>query len=79
VLKVNDAVERDRVAKIRAFRAWRENEVTQKGLIALEDVARGQDNVMPAIVHAVRQEATLGEISGTLRRMFGRHEEVLVV
>jgi methylmalonyl-CoA mutase N-terminal domain/subunit len=34
---------------------------------------------MPAIVHAVQNQATMGEIGHTLRRVFGRHEEVLVV
>ena len=79
VLQVNPQVERDRIERIRAFRARRDADATQKALIALEDAARGQDNAMPAIVAAVRSQATLGEISGALRRVFGTHEEVLVV
>jgi methylmalonyl-CoA mutase N-terminal domain/subunit len=38
---------------------------------ALEEIARGQDDLMPAILDAVRAEATLGEVCGALRTAFG--------
>ncbi len=43
----------------------------RRRLAALEEAARGQDNLMPVIVEAVRAEATLGEICGALRAAFG--------
>ena len=42
-------------------------------LAALEEAARGQDNLMPAILDAVRAEATLGEVCGALRTAFGEY------
>jgi methylmalonyl-CoA mutase, N-terminal domain len=45
-------------------------------LAALEEAARGSTNLMPRILAAVEAYATLGEISDTLRRVFGeQHEE----
>jgi len=79
VLKVNEQVERDRIERIRAFRAKRDAELTRNALTLLEDSARCGNNVMPPIIEAVRHQATLGEISGALRNVFGVHQEVLVV
>jgi methylmalonyl-CoA mutase N-terminal domain/subunit len=44
-------------------------------LDALEQAARGTDNLLPRILHAVENSATLGEISDTLRRVFGEQHE----
>jgi methylmalonyl-CoA mutase N-terminal domain/subunit len=79
VLQINPAVERDQVERIRALRLKRDQAATDAALRSLGDAAAGSDNLMPAIVHAVQNQATMGEIGHTLRRVFGRHEEVLVV
>ena len=79
VLKVDAKVEQDQVERIAAFRARRDADVTAAALVALGDTARGDGNMMPAIVHAVRSQATLGEIADGMRAVFGRHAEVLVV
>jgi methylmalonyl-CoA mutase N-terminal domain/subunit len=43
-------------------------------LTALEDAARGNVNLLPRILTAVEARATLGEISDTLRRVFGEQQ-----
>jgi methylmalonyl-CoA mutase N-terminal domain/subunit len=53
------------VRRRRPERAWRE------ALDALESAARGTDALMPPILAAVRARATVGEISDTLRRVWG--------
>src|SRR5262249_13034181 len=44
----------------------------------LRDEARGTGNLMPAILDAVRLYATLGEMAGALREVWGEHKEPLV-
>jgi len=44
-------------------------------LARLRDAARGRDNLMPPILDAVRAYATLGEMSGALRDVWGEHKE----
>ena len=43
---------------------------------ALTAAARGTDNLVPPIIHAVECHATLGEISDALRAVFGEHQEI---
>ena len=50
-----------------------ENDVGN-ALSSLESAAKGDENIMPHIVHAVKQYATLGEISDILRSEFGEHQ-----
>ena len=79
VLKLDARVQADQVARVQAFRAGRDQAATEAALSHLDQVARGEGNLMPAIVDAVQANATLGEISDALRRVFGTHTEVLVV
>ena len=40
----------------------------------LKKTAASNENIMPAILECVRNQCTLGEISDTLREVFGNHE-----
>ena len=79
VMRVDAQVETDQVERLQRFRARRDQAVTDAALAHLADRAKGEDNLMPAIVDAVQANATMGEIADTLRRVFGTHTEVLVV
>jgi methylmalonyl-CoA mutase N-terminal domain/subunit len=50
-----------------------------RSLAALRDAASGSANLMPPLLDAVRAYATLGEIVGVLKEVFGEHRELLVV
>jgi len=65
-----EQAQRERLASVRASR-----DATQvaAALAAVEDTARGPGNLVPAILRAVVSRATLGEISHSLRRVFGTH------
>lgn len=75
ILKVDDGIEREQVDRLRAFKASRSRADVTACLSALEQAARGADNVMPHILDAVRRKVTVGEISDTLRDVFGEHRE----
>ena len=62
----------DRLAKVRRER---DSAAVEASLERLEDVARGSDNTMPAILECVETYATVGEISDVFRRVFGEQQE----
>lgn len=73
--RLNPALELEQVTRLRALRASRSaSEVTAK-LQELEVAARGTTNLLPKILGACRALATVGEISDTLRRVFGEYRE----
>ena len=79
LLKVDASVERGQVAALGEFKAGRAMGPVRESLDALQQAASGTDNVMPHIVHAVKSEATLGEIADALREVFGVYQENVVI
>jgi methylmalonyl-CoA mutase, N-terminal domain len=75
VLKVSPEVERDSVKRITALRKRRNQARAETALRSVEQCARGSDNLFPPILEAVRAECTTGEISDTLRKVFGVYLE----
>jgi methylmalonyl-CoA mutase N-terminal domain/subunit len=79
LLRVNDALEAEQVARTQAFRASRDTGAAMGALDALQEAAAGTENVMPRILAAVEAKATLGEIADRLRGVFGEYRERVVV
>jgi methylmalonyl-CoA mutase N-terminal domain/subunit len=67
------------VARLNALRARRDAAMSRSALEEVERRARGSENLMPAILAAVEAYATVGEISDTLRRVFGEYQESVVI
>jgi methylmalonyl-CoA mutase N-terminal domain/subunit len=74
LLRIDESVERDQVARLDAFRASRDD-AWQRALASLDAAARGNENLMPDIVECVRQRCTVGEIVATLKKTFGEHQD----
>jgi methylmalonyl-CoA mutase N-terminal domain/subunit len=74
-LALDPGAETEQVARLAAFRAARDAAGVEAARGELARAARGDGNLMPAIVEAVRARATLGEIADTLRAEFGEHRE----
>ena len=70
-----DVLERQ-LDRLRRVRESRDDRAVADALARLREVARGEDNTMPAIIEAVRAYATVGEISRALADVFGRHHPV---
>jgi methylmalonyl-CoA mutase N-terminal domain/subunit len=45
------------------------------GLARLVEAAKGSENTIPAMLDAIRAEATLGEVCGALRDLWGSYTE----
>jgi methylmalonyl-CoA mutase N-terminal domain/subunit len=63
----------EQVRRLAAHRAHRDGASVDAALGAVRDAATSDDSLMPRIVDAVRAEATIGEICGALRTVFGEY------
>jgi methylmalonyl-CoA mutase N-terminal domain/subunit len=63
------------VAKLARLRRERDDGAATRALARLRDAARGPENLMPPVLEAVRAYATLGEMAGALREVWGEHKE----
>ncbi|MEM4729044.1 MAG: methylmalonyl-CoA mutase family protein [Thermoplasmata archaeon] len=75
ILKVPKRVERVQLARLRATRRSRDNQEVRKRLEALREAAQGDENLMPLILNCVEAYATIGEICGVLREVWGEYQE----
>ena len=74
ILEVDNArVRGAQIARLEKVRASRDEEKVRAALDALEQGARGDENLLALSVEAARARATLGEISDALERAFGRY------
>lgn len=74
VATIDPALERDQVARLTALRARRNQAETTRTLATLDAAAKASDNLLPAILGAVKAYATVGEIADVLRVRFGEHQ-----
>ncbi|MFN0103512.1 MAG: methylmalonyl-CoA mutase [Bryobacteraceae bacterium] len=73
VFRIDPEIERQQIDRLRDLRASRSQPAVEAALQQLETAARGADNLMPPILTAARELATVGEIATALRRVFGEH------
>jgi methylmalonyl-CoA mutase N-terminal domain/subunit len=76
LLRVDPAVRDQQVERLGKLKAERSNESVKNALAALDRGARGDDNLMPLILEAVRSYSTLGEICDVLRGVFGEYQAI---
>ena len=77
--RIDAALEGRQVERVRVLRARRDAVRWRKALDGVRDAARGDTNLMPAILEAVESDATVGEIASALREIFGEHQESVTV
>ncbi|HEY4932581.1 MAG TPA: methylmalonyl-CoA mutase family protein [Terriglobales bacterium] len=76
---IDETLERKQVERLKALRVKRDQAKWQATIQHVEDCARGSNNLMPAIVEAVDANATVGEISDAMRRVYGEYKETVVI
>ena len=74
LFRIDPEIERQQIERVRAVRASRSADEWRAALEAIERTARGGENLVPPIIHAVEARATLGEIADTLRGVFGEYQ-----
>jgi methylmalonyl-CoA mutase N-terminal domain/subunit len=79
LLRIDREIERAQVDRLAKLRARRNGTLVETALRAVEETARSDRNLLPAILDAVKAYATVGEISDRLRRVFGEYRESAVI
>ena len=75
ILRIKPEVEQYQKGKLAKVKEERNNTKVKETLALLKKAAQGTENVVPPILEAVKVYATLGEISDTLREIFGEYRE----
>jgi methylmalonyl-CoA mutase N-terminal domain/subunit len=73
--KVDPALGQQQANRVADLRQRRDNQRVQQVLLEVQTAAEGKTNLMPLLIEAVEAYATLGEISDTLRQVFGEQRE----
>jgi methylmalonyl-CoA mutase N-terminal domain/subunit len=71
ILSVDPESERAQLERLRAFKAARDQARTDERLEELRRAARGTENLLPPIRAALKDHASVGEVCGALREVFG--------
>jgi len=73
LLKVDMSVGDEKAAELKKFRASRDQAKWKAALDKLREVSKTNENVMPAVIEAVKAKATVGEICNVWRDVFGEY------
>lgn len=78
-LSVDPAIERDQVERLRAFRERRDQGKADASMLKLKEAAAGTENLLPLILDCVEASVTVGEISHSLRSVWGEYQEAVTI
>ncbi|KJS15485.1 MAG: methylmalonyl-CoA mutase [Peptococcaceae bacterium BRH_c4b] len=78
VFKTDPASEARQIKRLRELKEKRDNSLVKSRLFRVKEAAGHNENVIPAIIEAVRDYATLGEISDVLREVYGEYKAMTV-
>jgi methylmalonyl-CoA mutase N-terminal domain/subunit len=74
IFSVDDSIRAVQVEKLRSLKSNRDQAAVSSALNKLVEVSRSGENLMPHILHAVEQYATLGEVADSFRSVFGEYQ-----
>jgi methylmalonyl-CoA mutase N-terminal domain/subunit len=73
LLRVDPDSERLQLQRLSEFKDNRDQALVAQRLDQLRDVARGSDNLLPAIRGALKDRCSLGEVCGAMQDVFGKY------
>ena len=79
VLLADLAIAEKQIGKVNNMKAKRDQAAVDKALAELKQACEGTDNLMPYIINAAKGYATLGEICGVMREVFGEYKQTGVL
>lgn len=79
IQRIDETLERKQVERLKALRLRRNQQTWRSSLDRVREYARTGTNLMPAILEAVENYATVGEVAGAMRETFGEYQETVVV
>ena len=78
VFKTNPEVERKQIQRLKDVKRNRDEKMLKNTLHNLKRTAKGDENLMPFIIEAVKSYATIGEICDVLKGVFGTYREPII-
>ncbi len=79
IVRVDPTVRERQIEKLERLRDGRDASAVSAALDAIQQAADTDENLVPLMLDAVKQSATLGEISDSLRKVWGEYRERIVV
>jgi len=79
IMRIDEQIERDQVERLRSIREKRNATDAENSIKAIESAANGTENLLPLILTAVEAHVTVGEISNTLRKVWGEYRESITI
>jgi len=78
--RVDPDIEREQVSFLKRVKEDRDNTAVQNSLNRLSDAAQdGSRNLLPYIIDALRSYASIGEIMGSLKKVYGEYREPIII
>jgi methylmalonyl-CoA mutase N-terminal domain/subunit len=77
-LRIDETVELQQIERVRARKAARSPAEAERQTTRIADACRSGQNLMPALVTAVKAGVSLGEIADVYRRVFGQYREPII-
>ena len=75
LLKIDENIGKEQIDILQSVRDGRDNATVQEKLEKLKQAAKGTENLMPFIMDAIREYASIGEVMATLKEVFGEYRE----
>ncbi len=75
LIKIDEKVEAEQIKKLKEIRRVRDNRKLAQALSSLRAACKGDQNVMPCVIEAVREYATEQEICDVYREVFGEYRD----
>ena len=72
--EIDPEQEAEQIERLEGIKADRDSEAVEAALDAIREAAQGEENVMPYIVDAVKEYATVQEVCDVLREEFGEYQ-----
>ncbi|MBE8539686.1 methylmalonyl-CoA mutase family protein [Geoglobus acetivorans] len=79
ILKVDEEAQRRQVERLKKIKAERDNDAVREALEWLRSAAESNENVMPPILEAVKAYASVGEIMGVLKEVYGTYRKPIII
>jgi methylmalonyl-CoA mutase N-terminal domain/subunit len=74
-LRVDPQSEHQQVARLKAFKADRDQELVDRRLDEIRAASKGKDNLLPVLHGALRDRCSLGEVCGAMKDVFGAYQQ----
>ena len=79
LLDIEEAVSEHQINRLNEIKKTRDNERVNMLLVKLKEAAKGTENLIPYILDAVKEYASVGEIIGALKEVFGVYKEQQII